>query len=266
MYIDIAVTKSRWRFSVCTTFVHAWKFNSMACLSHAIKGVTSLDKGVSPVPWPASKSRVRERIQYGARAAKYVGETKTVVEIRSFWARCSRESLRFRRVERKGDRPFPSRNGHWKVTSRPHFATFSGLPSVRTRLFQRGHLRPASGYPLDDVVGPQKSNSEHLMRAATVRWGAPPHGHFGLPARLSSWSSSSVALYDFVWERKCKLQTASIVHRDLSHDACISAGPDPLLGRGTEESTSKSVARRTNIESIYWSWYTCSREIEGLIV
>ncbi|KYN29070.1 hypothetical protein ALC57_01500 [Trachymyrmex cornetzi] len=79
-----------------------------------------------------------------------------------------------------------------------------------------GHLRQASSYPLGDVVVPEKSNSEHLMRATGSSLGGPASG----PPFYTVASRGRRRLRRIV-RRPCmrtEVQITGRGDRDLSHD------------------------------------------------
>ena len=80
--------------------------------------------------------------------------------------------------ERKGDQAFPSETA-LKSPLDPilrRLGTSFGAHAIVPARNKCGHLRQASSYPLDDVAVPEKSNSEHLMRATGSSLGGPASG------------------------------------------------------------------------------------------
>ncbi|EGI57399.1 hypothetical protein G5I_14554 [Acromyrmex echinatior] len=82
-----------------------------------------------------------------------------------------------------------------------------------------GHLRQASSYPLGDVAVPEKSNSEHLMRATGSSLGGPTSG----PPFYTVASRGRRRLRRIV-RRPCmrtEVQITGRGDRDLSHDISL---------------------------------------------
>lgn len=117
-----------------------------------------------------------------------------------------------RRLRKKETGTFPSETAlksPLDPISRRLGTSFGAHAIVPTRNKTRAPA-PGIGLPPRRCRDARKSNSEHLMREQrrAVRWGAP------LPVRLSTRSRPAAvivfgALYDLVWERKCKLQAAA---------------------------------------------------------